>query len=697
MRTSHSGFLGAAVAAVAVLTLLPADVEATVTRPLGPFDATFYHSGESDGTYTGRKDWTQQEMDDVAAGAAAWIERIANTPGRRIAVHMFWADDLGPRVLGQTYGPSNGDGTTSWSYVEHVWRDGANYLGNWRQWDASIQFDVHAAGTPGGWNFGVGAPGPDQIDFRSVVAHETGHGVGFAATYYADFDLWGGSLGTATDPYGFAGFNGLMRWDQNLVDPAGNRPVTGGSGTPGNFDECGDPVWFTGANAVACYGGNVPVYAPWFHQTGSSLMHVDQDLLPDALMAPMIGEGEMVRKPTRLELEMAKDIGWSILTTRTWSHGAGTPNWDDADNWGPTGTPDETWDVAFTNAGIANGDVINLGADRKAYALRLDTGVDFTIGRSDGTLTLATGRITRAASSSGTQTIAGPVVLDTDGTWDIAGTGRLVVSGVATLGPRTIEKRGPGILTLSGSQTYAAGSTFTVEGGIAEFNTDAGGFALTVNVNGSAAHFGSTQHLQALNVNTGTSQLTAGGAKVLVVKGLSIDAGDSVLDLTDNTLLVDYAGGPSPFDAIHGYLAAGCNGGSWNGLGITSSAAAAHPQAAAALGVLDDGATVTVDYTWAGDANLDGVVDSNDYDRIDTAWALLTGEGIVPVGGFRWAVGDFTYDNMIDSNDYDLIDRAWALPEGTPFGGAAPVPTPEPATLALLAVGGMALLLHRRK
>jgi len=34
-----------------------------------------------------------------------------------------------------------------------------------------------------------------------------------------------------------------------------------------------------------------------------------------------------------------------------------------------------------------------------------------------------------------------------------------------------------------------------------------------------------------------------------------------------------------------------------------------------------------------GDLNLDGVVDSNDYDRIDTNWLLWTQEGRMPDGG----------------------------------------------------------------
>jgi len=102
-------------------------------------------------------------------------------------------------------------------------------------------------------------------------------------------------------------------------------------------------------------------------------------------------------------------------------------------------------------------------------------------------------------------------------------------------------------------------------------------------------------------------------------------------------------------------------------------------------------------FRWAvGDFNLDGDLDSNDYDLIDRTWLLWTTQGMVPEGGFRWAVGDFNYDGSINSNDYDKIDRAWLLSGGVPVGIGTPTPTPEPATLALLAAGGMVLLLRRK-
>ena len=192
----------------------------------------------------------------------------------------------------------------------------------------------------------------------------------------------------------------------------------------------------------------------------------------------------------------------------------------------------------------------------------------------------------------------------------------------------------------------------------------------------------------------------------LVVGVMVIDEDDdhvpqSCLDLGRAGLIADYPDGTaSPIAEIAAWVRAGLNApsGYWNGNGITSREAAADPDKLTAVGVLDnadpgaggktefagqavDASSVLVAYTWWGDANLDGIVNSNDYDRIDSNWLLQTPNP-------RWATGDFNYDGVINSNDYDKIDTAWLLSGGATLAGAVlPMPAPEPATLALLAAG----------
>ncbi len=234
---------------------------------------------------------------------------------------------------------------------------------------------------------------------------------------------------------------------------------------------------------------------------------------------------------------------------------------------------------------------------------------------------------------------------------------------------------------------------------------------LTLNVSDAAVHFGSSQHLAALSVGAAAAQLAPGGGKVLVTRTLAVGPGSAVLDVTDNALTVDYPDtGPSPLADVAGWIRSGYRdgpGGCWDGPGIASSVAAADAGFLTAVGVLDnsdpvaggkatfagetvDATSVLVTYTYWGDVNLDGVVDADDYDIIDRNFLFPP-----TPANTGWWTGDFTYDGAIDANDYDRIDRVFLF-QGAPLTGGGAVPTPEPATLAIVGLGGLGMLLRRR-
>jgi hypothetical protein len=157
-------------------------------------------------------------------------------------------------------------------------------------------------------------------------------------------------------------------------------------------------------------------------------------------------------------------------------------------------------------------------------------------------------------------------------------------------------------------------------------------------------------------------------------------------------------------------LRAGFNGGHWNGAGIASGAAAADPDQSTALGIADnavlhkttfdgvsvDGHQVLAKYTYAGDANLDGKVDIADLGLLAGAWQQ---------SGKAWFDGDFTYDGTVNIGDLGLLAGNWQ--KGTAGNPSGPLTTfadamaqfaafdgvvvPEPASLSLLALGGLAL------
>jgi hypothetical protein len=187
-------------------------------------------------------------------------------------------------------------------------------------------------------------------------------------------------------------------------------------------------------------------------------------------------------------------------------------------------------------------------------------------------------------------------------------------------------------------------------------------------------------HFAALNLTSGaTATLSSLGAsrtaanhRVLVIESgsVTIDTA-SKLDLTDNDLIVNYAGPPSPASGIEAMVAAGFNAGDWLGKRITSSTAASAEAAGNfMLGVAEnaslavpfgdgttgplfagqsvDGTCVLVKYTHRIDLDLDGLITSNDAAVFNGSYS----EGDAAI----WSIGDMDYDGLFTSNDAALFN-----------------------------------------
>ena len=169
---------------------------------------------------------------------------------------------------------------------------------------------------------------------------------------------------------------------------------------------------------------------------------------------------------------------------------------------------------------------------------------------------------------------------------------------------------------------------------------------------------------------------------------------------------------------------------SWDGNGITSSAVLAH--FLTTLAVVDNSdpfaggfgytgsptgpmegvevpvKSVVVKYTYGGDVFLNGRIDADDYNVIDTFFANYwdnnaeTMTAVLP-GGPSYQMGDFNMDGVINADDYNIIDTAYANqdPPETGWGPYGPLghvgAVPEPATLSLLALGAAAMITRRRR
>jgi hypothetical protein len=170
------------------------------------------------------------------------------------------------------------------------------------------------------------------------------------------------------------------------------------------------------------------------------------------------------------------------------------------------------------------------------------------------------------------------------------------------------------------------------------------------------------------------------------------------LDLSDNALVVDYTSG-SPLAAIANQIKIAWNGSDWTGKGIGSTNAAntfvdgTKPHKTAIgfgeasdviptfpntfVGQSVDASSVVIRYTLYGDASLDKLVDTVDFNLLAANFGA---------SGSRWTKGDFNYDGVIDTTDFNLLASNFGqIASGDAMIGVS-VPEPAVASISLIAL-----------
>ncbi len=349
-------------------------------------------------------------------------------------------------------------------------------------------------------------------------------------------------------------------------------------------------------------------------------------------------------------------------TTLTWdggTSGTGTAwmagaNWSGSDIW-----PSGTQTAVFNSATSATAIGINMqgaGGNQPVGGIQLASNAthDLTLSNSstntNGVLTI--NGVSGVLISNDTANHVLTIQNGASKTLGVvlAGTGNINVTNAAASitiagnisGAGGFTKTGSGLLVLSGTSNTWSGATQITAG--------------TLRLQSSQTSTSS------ITIAGGLFQVLSNGTddRFLKTPSFSLTAGE--LDLVDNKL--DVSGGTlgawngTNYAGITGLIKSGRNGGTWNGVGIVTSltsAMGATPLTTLAVaaagdiskttlgGVSVNPADILVMYTYAGDANLSGSINGDDYFRIDQGFANhLTG----------YENGDFNYDGKINADDY---------------------------------------------
>jgi hypothetical protein len=326
---------------------------------------------------------------------------------------------------------------------------------------------------------------------------------------------------------------------------------------------------------------------------------------------------------------------------------------------------------------------------------------------SSTSLTIGPDIVIRTGTGSGV--VSGPIT--NQGTISSRTAGQRITISNTLTNQGLLEVRGDGTVNGLGSIVNAAGGaidvaadgTFAMSGGLTWSGGTIGGaggvsFNGNINVTGDATKIGPGA------LRAGNTFALAAGKKLDLTEGKLIFARTALGTATAGT-----------YSGVQGLIQRGYHAGAWDGDGIvtsmsdagpmvgittlaTSTAAASNHAGGTFGGVSVAGSDVLVMYTYAGDLNLDGRVDAQDYGIIDN-WVQFPGTS-------GYANGDINYDGVIDATDYGIIDNTIQLqgppiPTGaagaSPAGAVTAVPEPSGVSLAVASLGCLVARRRRRR
>lgn len=176
------------------------------------------------------------------------------------------------------------------------------------------------------WYFGTdGNPAPNQFDFRSVVLHELGHGLGFSGSARWDDGATAGRCdgvaGNGCWGYNGSTFGGTPQIFDTFAEDAAGVPLLDTATYPNPSTALGalirsSNVWISTPLLIQQGGARGRLWTPSSWQAGSSYSHWNEGVYPlgniNAPMTPQIAPGESFTSPGPLTCAFFADMGWPM-------------------------------------------------------------------------------------------------------------------------------------------------------------------------------------------------------------------------------------------------------------------------------------------------------------------------------------------------------------------------------------------------
>ena len=154
------------------------------------------------------------------------------------------------------------------------------------------------------WSFGPTADSY-HYDFTSTMMHELVHTLGFI-TFADKAGKNTGQIWTIFDSFIVTSGKAKVIGTDYRWNTAYNSALTGGNGG----------LYFGGPNAVAAYGGPVPLYTPSTWAAGSSVNHLRDPVFSGSnrkLLNAIVPTGTGLRALSAVELGILKDLGYAVV------------------------------------------------------------------------------------------------------------------------------------------------------------------------------------------------------------------------------------------------------------------------------------------------------------------------------------------------------------------------------------------------